>query len=171
MTEVATVYTAMQNYVRLLSQLQQKSLLIFCNEGVFRLVLNIYLKRPEEFKNLVSMLGGFHTAKCVQRCIGKYIKRTGLEDALVEAGVFGVNMMESILAATNYVQSLRGIQVLSGTIELVRWSAFWKVHDTNYFKNSVQAIKNCGVPRQERLIELLKIVLAIKRNKSPHATV
>ena len=82
-TEVATVYTAMQNYVKLLNQLKQKSLSVFCDEGVFRLVLNIYLKRPEEFKNLLPMLGGFHTAKCVQRCIGTYIKGTGLEDALV----------------------------------------------------------------------------------------
>ena len=29
----------------------------------------------------------FHTAKCVQRCIGKYIKGTGLKNALVETGV------------------------------------------------------------------------------------
>ena len=54
------------------------------------------------------MSGGFHTIKCVQRCIGKNIKGTGLEDALVETGVFGVKVVESILAATNYVLSLTG---------------------------------------------------------------
>ena len=69
-TEVAIVYTAVQNYVKLLTPLKQKSLPIFCDEGVSRLVLNIYLKHPEELKSLVPMLGGFHTAKCVQRCIG-----------------------------------------------------------------------------------------------------
>ena len=66
------------------------------------------------------MFGGFHTAKSVQRCIGKYIKGTGLEDALVETGVFRVKVMESILAATNYVRSLRAIQILSGAIEVVK---------------------------------------------------
>ena len=145
--------------MKLLNPLKQKSLPIFCDEGVFRLVLNIYLKRPEESKKLVPMLGGFHTAKCVQRCIGKFIKGTGLEDALLEAGVFGVKVMESILAETNYVRSLGGIQILSGAIQLVKWNAFWKVHDTNDFKNSAQAIKKiCGVPRQEGSTELLKIV-------------
>ena len=127
--------------MKLLNPLKQKSLPIFYDEGVFRLVLNIYLKRPEESKKLVPMLGGFHTAKCVQRCIGKFIKGTGLEDALLEAGIFGVKVMESILAETNYVRSLRGIQILSGAIQLVKWNAFWKVHDTNDFKNSAQAIK------------------------------
>ena len=46
----------------MLSQLKQKSLPIFYDEGVFRLVLNIYLKHPEEFKIFMPMLGGFHTA-------------------------------------------------------------------------------------------------------------
>ena len=85
--EVSTVYAVMQNYVKLLNQLKQKSLSTFCDEVVFRLAFNIDLKSPEEFKNLVPLLGGFHTAKCVQRCIGKCIKEIGLEDALVEAGV------------------------------------------------------------------------------------
>ena len=49
----------------------------------------------------------------------KYIKGAGLEDALVETGVFGV-LMELIPAVTNYLQSLRGIQILSGAIELVK---------------------------------------------------
>ena len=49
--------------------------------------------------------------------------------------------MESILVATNYIRSLRGIQILSGAIELVKRNAFVKVYDTNDFKNFVQAIK------------------------------
>ena len=101
-TEVATVFTAMQYYVKLLNQLKQKSLPKFCDEGVFRLVLNIYLKCPKDFMDLVPMSCAFRTAKCVQRCIGKYIKGKGLEDPLVETDVFGVKVMESILAATNY---------------------------------------------------------------------
>ena len=55
--------------------------------------------------------------------------------------MFGFKVMESILAATNYVQSLTGILILSDAIELVKWNAFWKIHDANDFKNSVKAIK------------------------------
>ena len=43
----------------------------------------------------MPMLGGFHTARCVQRCISKYIKGTGVEAALIETGVFGVKVTES----------------------------------------------------------------------------
>ena len=74
-TEISTVFTSMVNFTKVLKQLHQKSLLLFFDEGVFRIVLNGYLKCPNMFKNLIPMLGGFHMAKCAQHCIGKVPKR------------------------------------------------------------------------------------------------
>ena len=42
-TDQSTVYTAMKNF--LLKQLEQNSLPLFCDEGVFRIVLKVYLKK------------------------------------------------------------------------------------------------------------------------------
>ena len=73
-TKHTTVYTAMKNFIKILQQLDQKAcLLIFCAESVYRIVVYIYLKLPNEFKKLVLCLGSFHMAKCVQHCIRKYI--------------------------------------------------------------------------------------------------
>ena len=88
-TEHATVYTAMINFVKVLEQLDQKSMPIFRDEGVYRKVVNIYIKCPEKFKTLVPCLGGFHMRKCLEHCIGKNIKGTGLEDALIECKRIG----------------------------------------------------------------------------------
>ena len=44
----------------------------------------MYLKCPNEFRMSVICLGGFHIAKCVQHCIGKYIRGSGLDDPFVE---------------------------------------------------------------------------------------
>ena len=79
------------------------------------------------------MLGGFHLAKCVHRCIGKYIKDTGLEDALVETGVFGPKVIESFITGTDYVRSMHGIHILSTAIQMVKWKAFWTMHDRTEF--------------------------------------
>ena len=87
-TEHSTVYTAMNNFLKVLPQLDQRSMPVFCDEGVYRLVVEIYLKCPEKFKSLVTCLGGFHMAKCLQHCIGKYIKGTGLDDVLFETNIF-----------------------------------------------------------------------------------
>ena len=62
------------------------------------------------------MLRGFHVAKYVHRCIRKYIKDTGLEDALVETGIFCPKVIKSFIAGTDYVQSMRSIQILSTAI-------------------------------------------------------
>ena len=58
-TEHATVYTAMINFVKVLEQLDEKSMPIFCDQGVYRIVVGIYIKCPEKFKALVPCLGGF----------------------------------------------------------------------------------------------------------------
>ena len=131
----------MLNFIKVLQQLKQQSFPVSCDEGVFRIMLDVYLKCPEKFKDLVPMLGGFHMAKCVQRYIGKYVQGTGLEDALVETGIFGVKIMESFIAATNYVRSIREIQILSSANEMSKWNAFWKVHDVSDFKESITAIE------------------------------
>ena len=69
----------MKNFIKVLQQPDQKALLFFFGEGVYRIVVDIYLKCSNEFNMLVPCLGGFHMAKCVQHCIGKYIRGSGLD--------------------------------------------------------------------------------------------
>ena len=96
----------------LAEHLDQNAIPVFCDEGVFRLVLNIFLKKQSEFKCLIPMLGGFHMAKCVLHCIEKYLNGCGLEDGLVEINIFGIKISKSVLSPSHYTSTLRGIQIL-----------------------------------------------------------
>ena len=132
-TDHSTVYTAMNNFLSVLSQLNQNSLPVVCDEGVFRILAEISLQRPTEFKTLVPMLGSFHLSKAAQHCIGKLIKGSGFEDALVETKVFGLKVVESVLGGTHYVRSLRGLLIVSEVLTMMQWEAFWLTRDkTNY---------------------------------------
>ena len=102
----------MKKIFALAEHFDQNAIPVFCDEGVFRLVLNIFLKKQSEFKCLIPMLGGFHMAKCVLHCIGKYLNGCGLEDGLVEINIFGIKILESVLSASHYTSALRGIQIL-----------------------------------------------------------
>ena len=42
------------------------------------------------------MLGKFHMAKALLRCIGKFIKINGLFDTVIETGAFGVKTAEEV---------------------------------------------------------------------------
>ena len=128
-TEHATVYTAMLNFLKVAKQLNQEALPFFCDEGVFRIVLDIYLQREQQFKTLLPMLGSFQTAKCVQHCIGKYIQGSGIEDSLTQTKVLGVKVLKSVLDGTNYARALKVILILSNAITRLKWQAFLKTKD------------------------------------------
>ena len=40
-TETSTVYTAMNNFLKVVEQLDQEHLPVFCDEGVFRIMIDI----------------------------------------------------------------------------------------------------------------------------------
>ena len=49
------VYTAMQNFVCLAGHLDQALLSVCCDEGVFRIVFDIFVRCSDEFKSLLSI--------------------------------------------------------------------------------------------------------------------
>ena len=140
-TEHTTVYTAMKNFIKVLQQLDRKALPIFCGEGVYRIVVDIYLKCPNEFKMLVPCLRGFHMAKGVQHCIGKYIRGSGLDDALVETQVFRKKVIEQVLNGTHYIRSLRAILILMDSINRLKWDAFWENNKKEKFKETLPLLE------------------------------
>ena len=75
------------------------------------------------------MLGSFHTAKCVQHCIGKYIQGSGIEDSLTQTKVLGVKVLKSVIDGTNYARALKVILILSNAITRLKWQAFLKTKD------------------------------------------
>ena len=79
------------------------------------------------------MIGSFHAAKCVEHCIGKFIQG-GLEDALKQTKVFTVATVESILNGKHYVRSLKGLLIVVGAIEKMKWKAFFKYNEVSKYK-------------------------------------
>ena len=100
-TDYFTVYTAVKNFLNVVNQLKQQTLPLFCDEGVFRTVLHIYLNHNKEFQNLLPMLGAFHMAKIAQHSAGKYIRDSGFEDALIETKTLGIKVVQSVFDGTH----------------------------------------------------------------------
>ena len=81
-------------------------------------------------------------AKCLQHCIGKYIKATGLDDVLLETNIFGKKTIEQILNGTHYVCSLRGFIIIGEAIERLKWKALFEQYgkDKNYDFREIQRL-------------------------------
>ena len=123
-TDYSTVYNVMLNMTTLVNQLDQNILPGYCDEGVFRTVIDIYLQRRKQFQNLIPMLGNFHTAKCFEHCIDKYIDKAGIDDFLSQTKVVGVKTLKSVVEGTNYTRSLKAIVILAHAIKSLKWEAF-----------------------------------------------
>ena len=95
----------MLNFMKITKQFDQDALPIFCDEGVFRIIVDTYLQI------LIPMLRGFHAVKCVEYCIGKYIQESGVEGSLRQTN--GVNVIDVVLNGTNYARSFKGYLILA----------------------------------------------------------
>ena len=96
-TEYETVYSALKNFQDILEQLDQKFLPVTCDEGVYHIIREITMSRPNEFRNIIPMLGTFHMAKILISCIGGYLRNSGAEQIWTETNIFGENVVENIM--------------------------------------------------------------------------
>ena len=84
----------------------------------------MFLQKQEQFRNLIPVLSGFQTAKCLQHSIGKYLRSSGLEESLRQTCAFGVKIVDSVLDGTHYVRSLKRLLILLDAVKNLKWSAF-----------------------------------------------
>ena len=149
-TDYKTVYSALKNFQSILSQLEQDHMPVTCDEGVYHIAREIILDHPEEFKNLVLCMGSFHMMKIVLACFGKYLNGSGARQIWTETGIFGVNVFESVIAGTNYVRSLKGMLLLSESMERLRWCEFFKENNVENYKNVLQVVCDIKISTEQK---------------------
>ena len=159
-TKIESVFTCLFNLKTIANDLAQPTLPVVCDEGVFRLVIQIYLERPSFFDNIFPMLGHFHMAKAALRCAGQYLRGSGLEDAFIECRIYGPKTLESVLTGKHYYRSFSGHIMLGEAIEVLKLEAFWQCHDKEEFLEGIeklQSLENSLIAKkQKRAVELIE---------------
>ena len=77
----------------------------------------------------------------MQHYIGKYIRGSGLDDALVVTQVFGKKVIEQVLSGTHYIRSLRAILILVDSINRLKWDAFWENNKKEKYKETLPLLE------------------------------
>ena len=78
-TERATVIHCVTNFQSVRRQLNQESLAIWCDKGVFALASDIYLHETNKFSDLFLCMGPFNWTLVLLRCQGKLLRGSGLD--------------------------------------------------------------------------------------------
>ena len=56
--------------------------------------------------------------------------------------VYGQKTLESVIAGTHYIRSLRGFQMLSISVQTLKWQAFWMEKDQSSFQEELKCLEN-----------------------------
>ena len=111
-TEYSTVYTVMKTVQNMMKTLEQQHSVITFDEAIYCKAKEIQWRCPDQFKDTVLRLGGFHTALAFISVIGKRYEESGLEDLLIESGVYELNSVVRIMNGKTYNKSVRALKLL-----------------------------------------------------------
>lgn len=128
-TDYTTVYTTMRNFLSVGKHLPQPVLPIISDEGVFQIVQYIVLSNPGDFDDLYPIMGMFHMTKVVLHCADRYITGSGMDDAMIVYGIFGIKTLDEVLEGKHYICAFHGMLIVSEVIESLIWRVLWQFTD------------------------------------------
>lgn len=119
--EFDTIWTVIQNCQRMTAALEQTYTVLTFDEQLYCKAKMLQWAKPDECKNLVVMLGGFHIQMNFTKIIGQYMADSGLKDILVESGVYGENTAESILNGKQWNRTIRAHKLVFEALWRILW--------------------------------------------------
>jgi hypothetical protein len=125
-TEWGTVYTVMKTVQTMMRSLGQKYSVLTFDEGIYCKAKEIQWRNKDEFQDTVLCLGGFHTTMNFLGLLGKRYDNSGIEDILIESGVYGSNSSSRLLKGKCYNRGVRAHKLTSEALQRQGWQAFGK---------------------------------------------
>ena len=125
-TEYSTIYTVMKQVNNMMEVLDQRNSVITFDLAMYMKAKEVHWRFPEEFKNTVIRMGGFHIALNFLAVIGKRFRDSGLEDLLVESGMYGGNTASASLKGKSYNRGVRAHKVVMEAMLRLLWHSFAK---------------------------------------------
>lgn len=106
-TDYNVVYTMMDIACRISQKVGQEFTVLVLDQAIYSKALEIALQKPREFPRLILRLGGFHILLSFLAVIGKRMEHSGLEDILIESGVFAEGSVAAIMNGRAYNRAVR----------------------------------------------------------------
>lgn len=89
-TQFSTIYTVMKNVQKMCAAIAQTDSVLTFDMAIYVKAKLIQWSSPDEFIDTVIRMGGFHIVLNFLALIGKKYQNSGLEDLLIESGVYMV---------------------------------------------------------------------------------
>ena len=122
-TDMSTIYTVLDTVDTMMSKYGQTHSVVTFDGALYSKAKEIQWRMPDRFKYLILRLGGFHTAMVFLAVIGKRFRDSGLDDALIDSGVFAGNTVDQIFKGKHYNRGVRAHKIALEALYRLRWLA------------------------------------------------
>ena len=141
-TEYSTIYTVMKTIQDIGGILGQTKSVVTFDLAIYSKAKETQWRRPEEFKHLVIRMGGFHIALNFLSVIGKKFKENGIEDLLVESGLYGTTSTIAVLKGKSYNRGVRAHKLIMEALLRLQWKAFFRwLENANTDTQRLEAVR------------------------------
>ena len=123
-SEFSTIFTLMKVSQAVARRLQQDDSVITFDLAIYMKAKQIQLKFPDAFKNTVIRMGGFHIALNYLSLLGKKYANSGLEDLLIESGVYAAGTTSVLMLGKSYNRGIRAHKLSMEALFRLLWQAF-----------------------------------------------
>lgn len=123
-TEFSTVYTLMKAVQSMMASLGQKDSVITFDLAIYMKAKEIQWRLKEEFEDTVLRMGGFHIAINYLALLGKKYEMSGIEDLIVESGIYGSSVTTAILKGKSYNRGVRAHKIVMEAMFRLQWRSF-----------------------------------------------
>ena len=130
--EFSTIYTVMKHAQNICSNLGQLDTVITFDLAIYMKAKQIQMKFPDEFSDTVIRLGGFHIALNYLSLLGKKFQNSGLDDLLIESGVYAAGTTSAIMKGKSYNRGIRAHKLAMEALFRLMWDAFVAWYESHH---------------------------------------
>ena len=139
--EVAHEWSTLLTVVKQAIQLKELAVgedhitLITFDMALYEKVIQLVDARPDLKGKVMPRLGELHVVMCALRALGSSIENSGIDDAWIEADVYGSATTRQILKCTHYKRSLRA--------HIYSYMALYELAMEQFFKDNPDLVEVC----------------------------
>ena len=123
-TEFSTIYTVLKHAQRISAAMGQEDTVVTFDLAIYMKAKELQWRFPDEFSDVVIRMGGFHVALNFLSLLGKKFANSGLEDLLIESGVYAAGTTSVLMKGKSYNRGVRAHKLCFEVFFRLMWNAF-----------------------------------------------
>lgn len=117
-------YTVLKHAQKISAAMGQADTVITFDFAIYSKAKEIQWRFPDKFSNVLVRMGGFHIALNFLSLLGKKFANSGIDDLLIESGVYAAGSTSALMKGKSYNPGIRAHKLCLEVFFHLMWNAF-----------------------------------------------